>query len=250
MTNSITKNRYLTIGSILVFILAWKLLAVFLGKEIILPSPEVTMRSLWMILHSENFWPSVGATVFRGTTGFIISCCLGLLLGLGAGFSTVIYWLLQPWIVIIRTTPVMSIIILAIIWLQTDMVPIFVTFLMIFPIIYANVVAGIKNVDRQLLEMARLYRVKNRRIILELFFPSLLPYLAAGASTAMGMAWKVIIAAEILSQPVFAIGSNLMDAKVNLATAQVLAWTVVAIIISFIFEYFLQALELKLKTWG
>jgi NitT/TauT family transport system permease protein len=95
-----------------------------------------------------------------------------------------------------------------------------------------------------------MYRVKLRRIVFELYIPSILPYLLAGASNAMGITWKVIIAAEILSQPSFAIGTNLMIAKIELETAQVFAWTVVAIIISFIFEYLLDSLENKFRTWG
>jgi len=250
MKNSTIKSRGLSIGSILLFILAWKLLALFFNQEIIVPSPERTLEQLLVIVKSGDFWPAVAATVYRGILGFIISCAAGLLLGFAAGFSHLVFWFLQPWVVIIRTTPVMSIIILAIIWFKADQVPVFVTFLMIFPIVYGNVVVGIRNVDQQLLQMARVYRVKLKRVIFELYLPSILPYFAAGASTAMGMAWKVIIAAEILSQPVWAIGTNLMDAKIYLATAEVFAWTIVAIIISFVFEYLLTALENRLKTWG
>jgi NitT/TauT family transport system permease protein len=250
MLNSTTKNKLYTLASILVLLLVWKLLAVFTNQELIMPSPETTLVKLWMVINADNFWTSVGATLGRGLIGFIISCAAGLILGFAAGFSGPIYWLLQPWVTVVRTTPVMSIVILAIIWFQSDIVPIFVTFLMIFPIIYSNVVAGIKNVDQQLLEMAHMYRVKLRRIVFELYIPSILPYLLAGASNAMGITWKVIIAAEILSQPSFAIGTNLMIAKIELETAQVFAWTVVAIIISSIFEYLLNSLENKFRTWG
>ena len=250
MLNSTTKNRLFTLASILALLLVWKLLAVWWNQELIMPSPEITLITLWMVISDPNFWPSVGATLGRGLIGFLISCGAGLILGFGAGFNSAVYWLLQPWVTVIRTTPVMSVVILAIIWFQSDIVPIFVTFLMIFPIIYSNVVAGIKNVDQQLLEMAHMYRVKIWRVILELYVPSILPYLLAGASNAMGITWKVIIAAEILSQPFFAIGTKLMIAKIDLETAQVFAWTVVTIIISFIFEYLLNALENKFRTWG
>jgi NitT/TauT family transport system permease protein len=250
MPTSSTKNRLLTFASILALLAVWKLLALFWNQELILPSPETTLVKLWMVFNSHNFWPDVGSTVGRGVIGFLISCGAGLLLGFGAGFSPAVFWLLHPWVVVVRTTPVMSVVILAIIWFRSDLVPIFVTFLMIFPLIYGNVVAGIRNVDQDLLEMAKMYRVKMKRIILELYLPSIFPFVLAGASTAMGMTWKVIIAAEILSQPVHAIGSNLMIAKFELETAEVLAWTVVAILISFIFEYALGAIEKKYKTWG
>ncbi len=250
MLNSTTKNKLFTLTSILALLLVWKLLAVFWNQELIMPSPEATLMQLWIVISDINFWPVVGATLGRGLIGFLISCGAGLILGFGAGFSPAIYWFLQPWVTVIRTTPVMSVVILAIIWFQSDIVPIFVTFLMIFPIIYSNVVTGIRNVDQQLLEMANMYRVKNRRIILELYLPAILPYLLAGASNAMGITWKVIIAAEILSQPLLAVGTRLMVAKIDLETAQVFAWTLVTIVISFIFEYLLNAVENKFRTWG
>lgn len=250
MTSSTTRNSLITILSILIMVLVWYLLALSLGKEYILPTPAATVKELLVIVSSKNFWPDVLATVSRGILGFLISLLMGMLLGLLAGFSKAVFWLLQPWVTVIRSTPVMSVIILAIIWFHSDVVPMMVTLLMLFPIIYGNVVAGIRNVDTDLLEMARMYKVKSWRIVVELYLPSILPYLLAGASTAMGIAWKVIIAAEILSQPALAIGSRLMLAKINFATAQVFAWTVIAIIISFIFEYLLKVLEKNLKAWG
>ncbi|MEQ8236900.1 MAG: ABC transporter permease, partial [Syntrophomonadaceae bacterium] len=138
MLTSSTKNRLYTLASILALLLVWKLLAVFWNQELILPSPERTIMQLWLVINSADFWPAVAATVGRGLLGFALSCLAGIMLGVAAGFSVPVYWLLQPWVTVVRTTPVMSVVILAIIWFRTDMVPIFVTFLMIFPIIYGN----------------------------------------------------------------------------------------------------------------
>lgn len=250
MTNSITRTSLITAASIVVMIITWYLLALMLGEEWILPTPGQTAQQLLVIVSSGSFWPVVLATIGRGLLGFLISLVLGIVLGLGAGFSKLIYWLLQPWVTVVRSTPVMSVIILAIIWFESNMVPVVVTILMLFPIIFGNVVAGIKNINQELLEMAQMYKVKPWRIVGELYLPSILPYLLAGASTAMGIAWKVIIAAEILSQPNLAIGTSLMIAKIDFATAQVFAWTVVAIVISFIFEYIIRFIEGRLNTWG
>lgn len=250
MTNSTTRNSLITALSIIAMIIIWYLLALGFGKEYILPTPLKTGHELLRIISSASFWPTVLATVSRGLLGFLIALGLGIVTGIIAGASKPVYWLLQPWVAVIRSTPVMSVIILAIIWFESDTVPVVVTFLMLFPIIYGNVVAGIKNINRELLEMAKMYKVKTWRIVAELYFPSMMPYLLAGAATAMGIAWKVIVAAEILSQPTLAIGTSLMAAKINFATAQVFAWTVVAIVISFVFEYLLKALESSLNKWG
>jgi NitT/TauT family transport system permease protein len=230
-------------------LLTWYILALVIGKEYILPTPAKTAASLLMIIESADFWPAVMTTIYRGLLGFLISLVLGTILGMAAGFSRLVNWLMRPWVTVMRSTPVMSVIILAIIWFESSLVPVVVTILMLFPIIYGNVVAGISNINQELLEMARMYKVKPLRIISELYVPSILPYLLAGATTAMGIAWKAIIAAEILSQPNRAIGTDLMIAKINFATAQVFAWTVVVIIISFVFEYFLNTLENNLTRW-
>lgn len=249
MINSTTKNSIITALSVLAMLLTWYLLALLINTEYILPTPAEAGRSLLMIVGSADFWPAVSATVGRGLLGFFISLGLGIIMGMAAGFSRLVSWFLRPWVTVMRSTPVMSVIILAIIWFESDLVPVVVTILMLFPIIYGNVAAGIGNMDRELLEMARMYKVKPLRIIAELYLPSVLPYLLAGAATAMGIAWKVIIAAEILSQPSRAVGTDLMIAKINFATAQVFAWTVVVIVISFIFEYLIGALENSLTKW-
>lgn len=247
MTASSTRNRLALGISVLALLATWELLSLAIASPIILPSPFQTLASTLKILGEAEFWSSVGSTVLRGVAGFAISCLAGIIFGFLAGFSKIVRLLFEPWVTVIRTTPVMSVVILAIIWFESNLVPVFVTFLMLFPIIYGNVVAGIANTDRQFLQMARVFKVSPWRVLTGVYFPSIIPYLASGASTAMGMAWKVIIAAEILSQPDLAIGTNLMLAKINLETGEVFAWTVVAIIISALFEYSLQYVEKRLK---
>ncbi len=249
MTSTI-KNSLVTIGSIVFLILVWKLLSLVIGAEIILPAPETTMRDMAEAVQSPVFWHSVKATVYRGLAGFGLSLLAGIVFGLLAGFNHLAFWALQPFMTVIRTTPVMSFILLALIWFRTETVPVFVAFLIAFPIIFDSVVQGIRNVDRQLVEMARLFCVKPWRILFELYFPSILPFLAAGTSSAMGLTWKVIISAEILSQPFFGIGTQMQNARIYLETARILSWTVVIVFISFVFESILKAAQRKLKTWG
>lgn len=247
MKASTTRNRLVLGASVLALLAVWKLLSLIVGSSILLPSPEATIISAVSIFQQPHFWEAVGATVLRGLIGFAVSCLAGVIIGFIAGFNRIVSILFEPWIIVIRTTPVMSIIILAIIWFRADLVPVFATFLILFPIIYGNVAAGIANTDPQLLQMARVFKVKPWRIMTGVYFPSLLPYLASGASTAMGMAWKVIITSEILLQPARAIGSNMMLSKINLETGEVMAWTVVIIVISAFFEFALQLVEKKLQ---
>lgn len=222
----------IALGAVAALLLLWEVGSLAFGSPIILPSPWATLNGLLRLLGSPGFWQAVGATLLRGLAGFLCSAVLGIVIGGLAGYSPDARAFISPLLTVIRSTPVMSIILLALIWFHTDEVPVFVGLLMGFPIICGNVIEGAQAVDRRLLEMARAYRVSNRRVLTGIHLPSMFPYLIAGASTALGMTWKVVVAAEVLAQPLHAIGTGLALAQYRLDTAEVLAWTVVAILLS------------------
>lgn len=246
---TIIKSKFPTILSILILITIWKIISEIIDSEIIVPSPEETFKSLILILKSKAFLKTVMATVIRGWMGFLLSCILGLIVGMLAGINCFLEKMIQPLLVVIKATPVMSIILIALIWFKTDIVPIFVSFLVAFPIICLNVMEGIKSVDVKIIQMAKIYKVKKWRIIIEIYIPAIMSFLVAGFSTAMGIGWKAVIAAEVLSQPKYAIGKSLQMAKSYIEIGDVFAWTVVAIFLSFIFEKAIRIMEKKIVRW-
>jgi len=219
------------------WIAIWEIASLLIGKEVYLPSPLNTIKALLTLSITSKFWYSIAMTFIRVVLGFVISCIAGIILGIICGLNRFLYELLNPLVIAIKSTPVMSIIIIALIWFQSGRVPIFVCFLMCFPIIWTNAVEGIRQVSKDLLQMAKVYRVNRSLIIRRIYIPSIRPYLIAGVTTALGLGWKVTVAAEVLSNPKFSIGGNLYGAKVYLESSQLFAWTSVVIILSFAFEY-------------
>lgn len=243
------KNGTVIALSLTIIILIWKLIAMGVNSEIILPSPEAVFGDLLKIGRSPEFLPAVGATVARAVFAFLLAAFLGVITGIITGLSKLADLLVRPVLVIIMSTPIISLILLALIWFKSGNVPVFATFLMTFPIITVNVNEGVKNIDKGLLEMAKVYKVKKWSILSEIYFPSIASYLTAAVSTAVGLGWKVVVTAEVLSQPQFAIGTNLQNSKIYLETASVLAWTLIAVSLSFIFELFIRTLEKRLIRW-
>lgn len=201
------------------------------------------------ILVSPGFGVAVAATVVRGLLGFGLSVVAGVGLGAAAGLSRTLFRMLEPGMAVVRAVPVISVILLALIWFTSDAVPVFVCVLMTTPVLYGNVVAGIRAIDPDLVVMARVYRVSPVKIARDIYLPSILPHMVAGFSVSLGLTWKVVVAAEVLSQPLHAVGSNLQEAKVALETASVLAWTVVAVLLSGLSEGLLRHVERKLTVW-
>ncbi len=126
----------------------------------------------------------------------------------------------------------MSVILLAMIWFPTGQVPIFVCFLTTFPIITEGMAEGVRRINKDYLELARLYKIQGSKLFFQLYMPGVLPFLLTSVRSTLGLTWKVIIAAEVLSQPRWGVGSAMQSANVNLLTARVFSWTLVAICLS------------------
>lgn len=249
MKIKLTKNKLITILSVVLLIGVWKLVSLSYGSELILPPPESTLVATLKLFIAENFISTVGLTILRGLIGFAISFILGIGLGILAGVNHSFHAFLKPILVTLRSTPVISFILLALIWFRVDMVPIFIAFLTMFPFICTNVIDGIKNVDRDLVEMANIYRVPHHKIIQKVYLPAIVPFIFSGASSAMGFGWRAIIIGEVLSQPRFGIGTAMQTAQTYLLVKEVIAWTIIAIIISSFFEMLLRRVERKIVVW-
>ncbi len=237
---------YRLLGALLLLGL-WKLFSFCIGSGLILPPPEQVLLETLRLVVRPGFGKALGATLLRGIAGFGISCAAGLVTGIAAGKSPVFQRLINPLLSTVKSTPVMSVILLALIWFSTGTVPVFSAFLMAFPIITGNIIQGIREVDVQYIEMAKVFQVSRRRVLFHLTIPSVFPYFLAGSSTALGITWKVVIAAEVLAQPIHALGTGMYSAKVKLETAEVLAWTVIAIFLSAATERIFQLVMGRLR---
>jgi len=240
MRISIIQNNLKKLLIMLFWISIWGIFSLIINREIYLPSPYSTLKALYKLLFLKSTYITIILSSYRTIFGFILSCVLGVSLGYICGVNTILHDLFYPLISIMRTIPVMSIIIIALMWFRDTNVPIFVAFLMCFPIVWTNTVMGIKNADIKLLEMCKLYNIKKIRIIQSVYFYSALPYIKAGMISALGIGWKVTSAAEVLSLPKYSIGRFLYDSKVYLEIPDLFAWTIVIIALSFIFEKILK----------
>jgi NitT/TauT family transport system permease protein len=223
-------------GVALFWLAIWWLLALAVDKAFLLPAPaEVGERFIALIFTGE-FWQATLLSLLRIVTGFVLGMASGIALAVMMYKSRIVYILLAPFIKAVRATPVVSFIILALVWIAGGRLPVFISFLMVLPVAWANTLGGIESTDKQLLEMAALFKVKPRRIVSRVYLPSLKPYLVAAATTGLGLAWKSGITAEVLSTPRLAIGSELQTAKIYLETADMFVWTIVVIILSLLLE--------------
>lgn len=230
MTSS-TKSLRLA-ASTLLLLLIWQGTSLLVGRPLLLPSPLQVFGVFGYIFLRADFWPSIGATLTRFALGFGIALLAALLLGGLAGKFPMMEDLLAPAIQLVRAVPTVAIVLLVLVWLKSERTPILVAVLMAFPVLYFNVIEGVRAVDGKLLDMVRLYRVPPLKVLTKLYLPSLAPYLSAGILSATGIALKMTIAAEVFSQPEVGIGVRFQMARMSLDVPALFGWALWVVVLS------------------
>ncbi len=230
--------------AVAVWLLVWQAAGMALGQELLLPSPLAALRRLGELALTGPFWRAVGWSAARILGGFLLACLAGTALAALASRRRWVRELLAPLAAAVKATPVASFIILALVWMNSRQLPLFIAFLMVFPTIYLNMLEGIAQTDGKLLEMAQVFRVPLSRRLGGIYLPQVLPYFRSAASVALGLCWKAGVAAEVIGLPAGSIGERLYTAKVYFQTADLFAWTAVVVAVSAGFErLFLALLE-------
>ncbi len=235
-TKSKTLRILLMLLSAVFWTALWGLAAEIVDRELMLPSPYRTFTRLIELMQTAPFWRAAWMSILRIGTGFLAGVLVGTLLAVATAVSETADVLFSPLNTLIRATPVASFIILAFIWIESGRVPSFIAFLMVTPIVWSSLKTAIRGVDPQLIEMTKTYRLSLLRRVRILYLPSVLPQYASASLTALGLAWKSGIAAEVICKPKNAIGTNLNDAKIYLETADLFAYTATVIALSVIME--------------
>jgi NitT/TauT family transport system permease protein len=181
------------------------------------------------------FWIAVWQ-VAAVVVGFTCAAIVGGLLAVLSSASRIAEALAAPLIATIRSVPVVSFIILLLLWTDSSRLAAWTSFLMVFPIMYANMLAGIRNRDRALLEAAQVFRVPWLRRVRAIDVPSVLPFFAAACKAGVGLAWKSGVAAEVIGVARGTIGERLYEAKLFLESADLFAWTIVIVALSVVGE--------------
>ena len=241
MKDSITQNRIgkkIAQGAVVaaLWLLLWQAAALAVGQELLLVSPLTMLRRLAQLVRQPVFWQSVFSSCGRIMAGVLLALAAGTVLAALMSRFSFLYAFFRPALQVIKSTPVASFIILALVWIKSWALGAFAAFLMVLPMVWANLYEGIAAVDRDLLEMAKAYRFSFGKKMRYLYLPSLLPYFAAACSTGIGIGWKAGIAAEVLGLPKNSIGKALYNAKIYLEMPDLFCWTAVIILLSLLFE--------------
>ena len=228
--NKVPGTFFWTIGGVVFLLLVWEFAAVFFGSGLILPGPLPVLSRFVDLIQTRRFLAALGGSLVRVLGGIIIAVPLGMAAGIFAGLDRRANAFLSPLFSVISATPVMSVILIAFLFLGSDRTPVFTAFLMVFPVMAANVIEGIKSTDGRLKELFITFRMSRRETLKYLYIPSLVPFILGGLRSSLSLCWKVVVAAEVMVQPLRSLGTGMQQAKAQLETPELFAWTAATII--------------------
>ncbi|MCM1569237.1 MAG: ABC transporter permease subunit [Roseburia sp.] len=231
------------------WLLVWHVAAILVDNQLLLVTPLEAFRVLIGFLDNLQFWQTILMSLLRIIAGLASGVFLGFVLAAVSYRFKTAENLIRPLMNLLKTVPVVSFVVLLLIWWGAGFLSICICFLIVFPNIYVSTLEGLKNTPKELLEMARVFGISVRGSFFYIYRPALRPFINSGLSLALGMCWKSGVAAEVIGTPAFSIGEQLYLSKIYLDTGGIFAWTAVIIILSILFEKLCMRLVEAFFEW-
>ncbi len=231
-----TKENLWRVAAVLFWLLVWQTAAALLRQPLLLSSPVRVLQRLFALLGQSATYKALGYSLSRIALGFLLGFVLGACLAVLAARWRPVEYLVRPLMLTVKSVPVASFIILALVFLTSRKLNSFISFLMVLPIVYGNLLEGVKSESGRLREMARVFQVPPGRRALFISLPQLKPHLLSALSLSLGLSWKSGVAAEIIGVPRGSMGAAFYEAKLYLDTPSLYAWTLTVVLLSVLFE--------------
>lgn len=230
------KKALAIVGAAVIWLVVWQIIAMNIGSNIIIVSPVDAAKRLFELTGDGAFWKSILFSSGRVMLGFAIGLAAGCVLAVVSAKIKLARTLFSPLITAMKSIPVASFTILALIWIGSKNLSVLISFLICVPTVCANMLEGMDQLDTKLTEMANVFRIPPWRKFVGIYLSQLLPYFRSAARLAIGLCWKSGVAAEVIGIPNGSIGEKLYKSKVYLETADLFAWTITVILLSWLCE--------------
>ena len=230
------KGVWFSLGGVLLLLVIWQFLSLFSGTNFLLPLPRDVLARFGQMFSEKEGWLAVIQSGERILQGVFFSAAVAVIFAFAVWRLKVLQRLIEPFVLLMKTVPIVSFILIALFFLGNRVLTLFISGLVVFPMVYESVLAALSDVDHALLEMARVFCLKKRDILRFIIVPACRGQFLAAMGVALGMAWKAGVASEVLSLAKPSIGWHLHDSRLYLDMEGLLAWTLAIVLVSFISE--------------
>ncbi|MGL5786288.1 MAG: ATP-binding cassette domain-containing protein [Bacteroidales bacterium] len=224
------------------FLLLWEILSFMLGNDYLFPSVRTVLSYMLDLAQTSDFYRHLFITLFRAAECLMLSFILALPVSYLLCKSRVAEKLLAPFLYFMKTTPVIAFLLLALIWLSSEQVPLFIAFVGMLPILVINITSGFRSIEKGHMEMASVYKLSVFRKFIYMEYPVLKTFLIAGISGALGLGWRAIIIGEALASVPYGLGAAMKQAQNYVDVPWLFAITLVSLLASYALEMLVKSL--------
>lgn len=208
-----------------VCIAAWKIVSLFY-LPVFFPGPAVLVERMVAIYGDPASYAVIGETLARIFEGFVASMLIGTALGLLMGLRRNIEIFFDSWIMVLLTFPAVCWAFLTVLWFGLSEAAAIVTIvLIVFPFVALNIWAGTKAIEKDLVEMSRVYKADRGLMLRKVLIPQLLPYIFSSLRISLSLSWKIALVAEAFGAS-SGVGQKLINWFQETRVDMMLAWGV------------------------
>lgn len=245
MTQYSLKNKSYLIISIFILMSIWQIVAVIVDNGLLLPSFFMVLSDICKIILTDNFILLILSSMLRCIESFLFSLIIALILAIISYYNKFIYNFLYIIIVFLKAIPTMAFIVLVLIWTSKDFAPIIIGVVISFPIFYDVILNSLLDIDKNLLQMFTVYRVKTIDKIITLVIPVIAISIKKVINSTLSLIFKVVISGEVYAQPEYGVGSIIQFEKMQLNTSRIIAWMMIITVIVCFFDFIIDRIFRK-----
>lgn len=226
-------------------ICVWAVTAAIYNKPLIMPSFGSVFVSFFALFGKARFYANIGMTFLRALACFALSVVFALPLALASAFSKTFANIFKPFISLLRSVPVIAVILIALIVFSSSVLPIAVGFLTVFPLMYSAFLNALTSEHmQQKLAMCNLYKVRKRDKARYLYLPELLPVSFTQGESLLPLAVKIVVSGEVLAYTRVGLGLAMQSAQLNVETDKLVAYAFVAVLLSVVAQLLVKLVKL------
>lgn len=214
----------------------WAILYKAINSPVILPSPLAVLKACLKLLTDEFFWSITLHTSLRIIIGLVFGIIIAIILILFGYNFKIVRWIIDPLITFIKTTPVAALIVLFLIWMESDKIAVTLVMAVVVPNIYLTILEDLRTYDSKIMELIKVYKVNKLYKTKYIIIPQAIESTKKSWAFVFGFAWKSGISGEIISQAKNTLGNQIYLSKVYLETDSLFAYVFLIILITFILE--------------
>lgn len=231
------KRNYLFSALALVALWAGWLIAYYaIGNDFLLPSFWETVKSAFLLLGKGAFWRAFGSTLLRTVLAFVISFACGGLLALFSRLYPAVRAFCAPVVSVLRTLPTLAVILILLLWTSPSTAPVIVAALVLFPALYSACLTAFDGAGEEFEELTSAFGVGNKRKVFQMYLPLAAPSVLGQAGAVFSMGLKITVSGEVLSSTYHSLGGMMHEAQNILNMPQLLALTLMTLLIGFALE--------------